>query len=101
MAAFIITIPLMALGVAVAVLPVLIGSVRHDQAVRSGALPSRRTATQEADFWHHMLGHRRIEDFAPTPDLIQDTEVIRVGVPAERRVSIEPSVWKTPASADR
>ena len=100
MLAFIITIPLMALGVAVAVLPVLVGSVRHDRAMRSGALPTSGTASQEADFWHHMLGHRRVEDFAPTPDLIEDEEVIRVGVPTERRVSVEPSVWRTSAFAD-
>jgi hypothetical protein len=100
MFAFIVTIPLMALGVGIAVLPVLVGSMRHDRAMRSGELPTLQTATQEADFWHHMLGHRRVEDFAPTPDLIEDDEVIRVGVPTERRVSVEPSVWKTPAFAD-
>jgi hypothetical protein len=99
MTIFYITIPLMVLAVAVAVLPVLLGSVRHHRAMIQRQLETPESADQEADFWHHMLGHRTVEDYAPTPDLVNDQEVLRVGVPEERRIRTDPSVWRVPAKA--
>lgn len=66
MTPFYVTIPLMVMAVTVAVLPVLAGSFRHHRSMAEGQLETGTWAVQEADFWHHMLGHRRVEDFAPT-----------------------------------
>ncbi len=92
MTLFYLTIPFMVLGVAVAVLPVLIGSFRHHKSLSEGRFETQESMAQEADFWHHMLGHRTVEDYAPTPDLVEDKEVLRV-VPAERMVNSDPTVW--------
>jgi hypothetical protein len=35
---------------------------------------------------------REVEDYAPTPDLVEDAEVLRV-VPADRMAGTEPTVW--------
>ena len=101
MTIFYVTIPLMVLAVAVAVLPVLLGSVRHHRAMIQGKIETPESAAQEADFWHHMLGDRTVADFAPTPDLVDDKEVLRVGVPEEQRISTYPSLWRVPAKAER
>jgi hypothetical protein len=97
MTVFLLSVPLMIVGVAIAVLPVLVGSARHHRSIVAGELETPESRAVEADFWHHMLGHRKVEDFAPTPDLVPDAEVIRVGVPVESLISTEPSVWRTPA----
>ena len=54
-------VPLMIASTAIAVVPVLLGSFRHNKEPDTRF----RSAAQEADFWHHMLGHRLVEDFAP------------------------------------
>jgi hypothetical protein len=97
MTVLLLSVPLMIVGVAIAVLPVLVGSARHHRSIMAGELETPESRAVEADFWHHMLGHRKVEDFAPTPDLVPDAEVIRVGVPAESLVSTDPSVWRTPS----
>jgi uncharacterized membrane protein len=92
MTLFYITIPLMIAAVAIAVVPVLVGSFRHDRALERGHFETAESVAQESDFWHHMLGHRKVEGYAPTPNLVEDAEVLRV-VPADRMVSNEPTVW--------
>jgi len=68
------TVPLMIAAIAIAIVPVLVGSLRHNRA------PERPLGSveQESDFWHHMLGHRAVEDFAPTPERIETRELLRV-----------------------
>ena len=75
MIAFYITIPLMVLAVAVAVLPLLLSSVRHHRAMLQRRLETPQSVAQEANFWHHMLGHCTAEDFVLTPDFVADSEV--------------------------
>jgi hypothetical protein len=69
-----LTAPLMVAAIAIAVVPVLVGSLRHNRT------PERPfgSVEQESDFWHHMLGHRAVEDHAPTPELIETGELLRV-----------------------
>jgi hypothetical protein len=99
MLALYITVPLMILAVVIAVIPVLRGSLRHHRAMEQGELETDRSASREADFWHRMLGHRAKPGIVPTPDLIDDSEVIRVGAPAGDRVEFESgqSGWRSPS----
>jgi hypothetical protein len=53
-----ILIPLAILAIAIAVLPVLIGSVRHDRSIREGEPATTRLAAREANRWHARLGRR-------------------------------------------
>jgi hypothetical protein len=92
MTLFYLTIPLMIVAVAIAVVPVLVGSFRHDKALENGHFETAESVGQESHFWHHMLGHGKAEDYAPTSDLVEDTEVLRV-VPADRMVGDEPTGW--------
>ncbi len=98
-----IVIPLMVLAVIIAVVPVLRGSIRHDRAMGAGALETGATAEREADFWHRMLGHRRNRQVGrvvvPTPDMVDESEVIRVGVPADDRLERPDgqTAWKSPS----
>ena len=95
MIALYITIPIMALAVFIAAGPVLIGSVRHHRSLQRGELDTQATAQQEAEFWHHTLGHRRAVLFAPTPQLVTEAEAERVGARSE---TYDPatgkSLWK-------
>ena len=81
MLVFYITVPLMVLAVLIAVIPVLRGSIRHDRAMRRGAIESAPTADHEVVFWHRILGHRKdAPTVLATPELVHDAEVVRVGV---------------------
>jgi hypothetical protein len=53
-----ILIPLAVLAIAIAVLPVLIGSIRHDHSIKEGAPATTGLAAREANFWHRRLGRR-------------------------------------------
>lgn len=53
-----IIIPLAVLAIAVAVVPVLVGSVRHDHSVRDGEPATTDLAAREANRWHARLGRR-------------------------------------------
>ena len=53
-----ILIPLAVLAIGIAVLPVLIGSKRHDQSVREGEPASTQMAAREVNSWHARLGRR-------------------------------------------
>jgi hypothetical protein len=89
-----IIIPIMALAVAVAVVPVLVGSVRHNRAMRQGRVETTASATEEALFWHRMLGHRRGTQIVETPDMIPDAEVTRVIANPSDRVTVDSrSAW--------
>ncbi len=92
MTMFYLTIPLTAVAVATAVAPVLVGSYRHHRTLREGQTECLESAAQESDFWHHILGHRQVEGYAPTPDLVSDAEVARV-VSGDRVVATQPTVW--------
>lgn len=97
MNALVIAIPLMVLGVIIATVPVLLGSVRHHRAVQAGLIETAESARQEADFWHRMLGHRRGHRVMATPELLSDEEVVRIGAPAEARHTVDgESLWTTP-----
>ena len=94
-----IVIPLMLLGIIIATVPVLLGSIRHHRAMRAGQIETTESARYEADFWHRMLGHgdRRDRGVAATPELVSDEEVVRAGVPPEARHTVDgKSVWSTP-----
>ena len=81
MLVFYITVPLMVAAVLVATVPVLRGSLRHDRDMRQGDLESAETADHEVDFWHRLLGRRGSGPTElVTPGLVDDSEVIRVGV---------------------
>ena len=69
-----LSVPLMVAAIAIAVVPVLVGSLRHNRT------PERPfgSVQQESDFWHHTLGHRAVEDFSLTPELIETGELLRV-----------------------
>ena len=103
MLALYIVIPLMVLAVIIAVVPVLRGSIRHDRAMAAGELETGATADREADFWHRMLGHRKSRHAAsavvPTPDMVEESEIIRVGVPADDRLERPDgrTAWKSPS----
>jgi len=77
-------VPLMIVAVAIAVVPVLVGSFRHSNEPEIHF----RSVAQEADFWHHMLGHRTVEELAPTPDLVRNRDILRV-VPDDRILTTE------------
>ena len=51
-------IPIGVLAIAVAVAPVLVGSVRHDRSVKEGEPATTRAAAHEANRWHARLGRR-------------------------------------------
>lgn len=51
-----IIIPLAILAVAIAVVPVLVGSVVHDKSVKEGDRPTTERAVGEANRWHRRLG---------------------------------------------
>ena len=89
---FYLTIPLMVVAVAIAVVPVLVWSFRHKRSLDNGHYETTESVAQESEFWHRMLRHRHAEDYAPTPDLVDDSEVLRV-VPVDRMVSTGPTVW--------
>ncbi len=92
-----IIIPIMVLAVAVAVMPVLFGSVRHNRAMREGRIETTETANQEAAFWHRMLGHRKGRQPVKTPELLPDAEVTRVVANSEDRTTIDgQSAWAPP-----
>ena len=62
-----LTIPLMLLVTAIAVLPVLLGSIRHQRSLVNEGLDTSSDMADEAGAWHRMLGHRRSEGRAPHP----------------------------------
>ena len=62
-----IAIPLMIAALAVAVVPVLVGSFRHDNAPEVRF----RSPAEESEFWHHLLGHHSVEDFAAPSHLVE------------------------------
>jgi len=100
MIVFYLTIPLMLLAVAVAVLPVLVGSFRNHRPTTEGNVDTPKTRAQEANFWHQMLGHCKAEEFGPISDMVDDNEVLRV-VPAGRPIDTEPTAWASkPRSTD-
>jgi hypothetical protein len=90
-----VTLPIMVLAVAIAVVPVLRGSARHNRALREGQLETAGSAKHESDFWHRVLG-RKTKTAAETPGLVNDDEVIRVGVDPGQLVEQKdgPSVWE-------
>ena len=97
MSVFWIVVPLMAVGILIATVPVLLGSVRHSRAMRSGRIETPQSAREEADFWHRMLGHRRGQHAVATPELLTDGEVERTGARPEARQTVEGvSVWTPP-----
>jgi hypothetical protein len=51
-----IIVPLAVLAIGIAVLPVLIGSYRHDRSVKEGTPVSTREAAREVNQWHSRLG---------------------------------------------
>jgi len=51
-------IPLAVLAIAIAVVPVLVGSMRHDRSVKEGDPATTRLAAREANRWHARLGRR-------------------------------------------
>jgi hypothetical protein len=97
MLALYIIIPIMVLAIAVAVVPVLVGSFRHNKAMQDGRLESVDSANEEADFWHRMLGHRSGRPLVKTPEMIADGEVTRVVAEPEDRVVVDgDSAWSAP-----
>ena len=62
---FYITIPLTIAALAIAVVPVLVGSFRHHNAPEGRF----RSAAEESEFWHHLLGHHGVDDVAPPSHL--------------------------------
>ncbi len=60
MTIFWFTLPLMALGVAIAVLPMTINSLRHGRSLPTGAEDTHETAAGEAAFWNHHLRCRQV-----------------------------------------
>ncbi len=97
MSVLVIVVPLMVLGVVIATVPVLVGSFRHNRAMRAGAIETPESARQEADFWHRMLGRRRDREVVATPGLLSDAEVARTGARTEDRREVDgESVWTTP-----
>jgi hypothetical protein len=58
MTLFWIIIPLAVLAIGIAVLPVLVGSFRHDRSVREGAPATTEGAAREVNQWHSRLGRR-------------------------------------------
>lgn len=97
MLALYIIVPIMVLAVAIAVLPVLLGSVRHNRAMRHGKVESVASANEEADFWHRMLGHRSGRRPVRTPELLADGEVTRVFAKPEDRIEVDGDSTWTPS----
>jgi len=66
-----ILIPVAVVAIAIAVLPVLIGSVHQDRSVKQGDAPTTRRAAREANRQHSRLGRRtrRVPD-----DLTQSSD---------------------------
>ena len=92
-----IIVPLMVVAIAIATIPVLVGSVRHNRAMRSGRIETLESAREEADFWNRMLGRRRGHRAVPTPELLTDEEVARTSARPEHRQTVDvESVWITP-----
>jgi hypothetical protein len=90
MLVFYITIPLTVLAVLVAVVPVLRGSIRHDRGTRAGDIESARTARHEVEFWNRVLGRRRgTPNVLATPEMVDDSEIIRIGVQPDQVVETE------------
>jgi len=58
MTLFWIIIPLAVAAIGIAVLPVLVGSFRHDRSVKEGAPATTLTAVREVNQWHWRLGRR-------------------------------------------
>jgi len=97
MTVFWIIAPIMAVGIAIATIPVLVGSIRHNRAMRSGRIETPESAREEAEFWHRMLGRRRGRGPVTTPELLTDDEVTRaVARPEDRRTVDGESVWTPP-----
>ncbi len=93
-----IIVPIMIVGVLIATVPVLWGSLRHNRAMRAGRIETPESARVEADFWHGMLGRRRGRRVVSTPELLSDGEVARTGASLEDRHTVEgESVWVTPS----
>ncbi len=89
MLALYIIVPIMVLAVAIAVLPVLLGSLRHNRAMRHGKVETVASADEEADFWHRMLGRGSGRRPVRTPDLLADGEVTRVIAKPEDRIAVD------------
>lgn len=68
-------IPIGVLAIAIAVAPVLVGSVRHDRSVKEGEPATTRTAAREANRWHARLGRRTRR----TPDQLAPGSEATVG----------------------
>jgi hypothetical protein len=97
MLAFYIIIPIMVLAVVVAVVPVLLGSFRHNRAMREGQFETAESANEEAAFWGRMLGRRHGSRPVKTPELLTDDEITRVSANPEDRIRVEgESVWSPP-----
>lgn len=97
MLALYIIIPIMVLAVVIAVVPVLLGSFRHNHAMREGKLESAESAHEEAAFWARMLGRRHATHPVRTPELLTDNEVTRVTADPEDRIRVEgESAWTPP-----
>lgn len=88
MTVLLIVIPLMVLGVAIATVPVLLGSVREHRAVQSGRVETADSARQEADFWRRFLGRRRGHRLPVTPERLSDDEIARIGTLSEEENSV-------------
>ena len=58
MTLFWIIIPLALLAIGIAVLPVLIGSFRHDRSVKEGTPATTQAAVREVNQWAPRLGRR-------------------------------------------
>jgi hypothetical protein len=81
MTVFWFTLPLMVLGVAIAVLPVTINSLRHGRSLGTGAEDTHQSAGREAAHWNHHLRRGRVHPAAPTGDLESMDEGRVVGTP--------------------
>jgi len=71
----------MAIGVAIAVLPVTINSLRHGQSLGTGAEDTRESAAREAAHWNHHLRRSRVVPATPTGELESMDEGPVVGTP--------------------
>ena len=74
-----IAVPLMIGAVVMALVPVLVGSFHHNNAPEGRF----RSPADESEFWHHLLGHHRVEDFAPPSDLLE-SEVVHCVAPTHQ-----------------
>ena len=53
-----VIVPLMVLGIVIAVIPVLVGSIHQDRSIREGMPANTYEAAREANRWHTTLGRR-------------------------------------------